>query len=127
MLTARDPGEAYRRVDFDARVSGASAHQLVDLCFEQFGGSIDRAIFAAGRNDNAMKSAALTRAVAALIALQMGVDGSAPAGTALLQLYDSARKAVLDCAVRFDADKLRRIQADFAEIREALRGAAAAG
>lgn len=124
MLTARDPGEAYRRVDFDARVTGAAAYQLVDLCYEQLSGSIDRAIFAESRGDNAMKSAALTRAVAALTALQMGVDGNAPAGTALLTLYGNARKAVLDCAVRFDTAILRDIQRDFSEIREALRRAA---
>ena len=123
MLTARDPGEAYRRVDFDARVNGAAAHQLVDLCYEQLTGSIDRAIFAEGRGDNAMKSAALTRAVAALTALQMGVDANAAAGGALLTLYGSARRAVLDCAVRFNEMALRSIQRDFSEIREALRRA----
>jgi len=121
MLIQRDPSEAYRRVDFDARVSGATPKQLVELCFEQLAGSIDRAIFAAGRGDNAMKSAALTRAVAALTALQMGVDTEVPTGSALMQLYQSARRAVLDCAVRFDAAVLEAIRRDFGEIRDAMR------
>lgn len=121
MLSARDPSEAYRRVDFDARVSGADSRQLVELCFEQLTGSLDRAVFAQARGDNRMKSAALTRAVAALTALQMGVDGAAPAGTALLQLYAAARRTVLDCAVRFDEAALRTIRSDFSEIREAMR------
>lgn len=73
------------------------------------------------RGDNAMKSAALTRAVAALTALRMGVDGTNPTGAALLQLYDSARYAVLDCAVAFDAATLEAIGRDFHEIRLALR------
>lgn len=124
VLLQRDPCEAYRRVDFDARVSGAGSRQLVDLCFEQLIGSLDRAVFAQGRGDNRMKSAALTRAVAALTALQIGVDTTAPTGDALSQLYLSARKAVLECAVRFDASVLSAIRTDFSEIREAMLGAA---
>ena len=121
MLYLRDPSEAYRRVDFDARVSGASPRQLVELCFEQLNGSIDRAIFAHGRGDNSMKSAALTRAVAALTALQLGVDSAVPTGAALLQLYQAARRSVLDCAVRFDPAVLETIRNDFSEIRDAMR------
>ena len=30
MLLNRDPSEAYRRIDFDARVKGADSRQLVD-------------------------------------------------------------------------------------------------
>lgn len=125
MLRRADPSEAYRRVDFDARVTGASAEQLVDLCFEQLTGSLTRAVFAEARGDNAMKSAALTRAVAALTALQMGVDGENPTGAALLQLYGSARRAVLDSAVAFNAATLDTIRKDFDEIRQAMRGKAA--
>lgn len=123
MLLQRDPCEAYRRVDFDARVTVATPRQLVDLCFEQMIGSLDRALYAQGRSDNRMKSAALTRAVAALTALQLGVDETVPTGAALLQLYQSARRAVLECAVRFDPDVLTNIRRDFAEIHEAMSGA----
>ncbi|MCW1383022.1 flagellar protein FliS [Novosphingobium sp. KCTC 2891] len=125
MLLRRDPCEAYRRVDFDARVTGADSRQLVDLCLEQLTGSIGRAIYAEGRGDNGAKSAALTRATAALTALQLGVDSTNPTGPALIQLYQSARKAVLDCAVRFDAVRLETIRADFLEIRQAMLGAPA--
>lgn len=119
-MLRRDPGEAYRRVDFDARVRGADSRQLVDLCLEQVAGSLGRAIYADTRGDNAAKSAALTRAVAALTALQMGVDASHPTGGALIQLYRSARTAALDSVLRFDAAKLQAIRNDFLEIREAL-------
>jgi flagellar protein FliS len=115
-----DPSEAYRRVDFDARVRGADSRQLVDLCLEQVIGSIGRAIHAQQRADNLAKSAALTRAVSALTALQMGVDMSNPTAGALVQLYQSARNAVLDCVTRFDPDKLAVIRQDFTEIREAM-------
>ncbi|MEO0031121.1 MAG: hypothetical protein RIS94_879 [Pseudomonadota bacterium] len=122
MLLRRDPCEAYRRVDFDARVSGATSGQLVDLCLEQVAGSMGRAIYAESRGDNAAKSAALTRAVAALTALQLGVDPENPTGQALIQLYTSARVAALDSVLNFDAAKLDAIRQDFIEIRQAMLG-----
>ncbi|WP_408591299.1 flagellar export chaperone FliS [Novosphingobium sp.] len=120
MLLRRDPSEAYRRVDFDARVNGADSRQLVDLCLEQLAGSIGRAIYADAQGDSAAKSAALTRAVSALTALQLGVDATHPAGEALLTLYRSAKTSVLDCVVRFDAARLSTIRQDFIEIRQAM-------
>jgi flagellar protein FliS len=122
MLLRRDPGEAYRRVDFDARVNGATSRQLVDLCLEQVAGSLGRAIYANAHNDNSAKSSALTRAVAALTALQLGVDGDHPTGKALMQLYQSARVAALDSVLHFDAKKLGTIRTDFIEIRAAMLG-----
>ena len=123
MLLNRDPSEAYRRVDFDARVQGADSRQLVDLCMEQVAGSLSRAIHAATRGDNGAKSAALTRAVSALTALQLGVDPDAPMADALLQLYLSARTTVLDCVLDFQPARLEHIRADFIEIRTALLSA----
>ena len=120
MLYNRDPTEAYRRVDFDARVKGADSRQLVDLCLEQVAGSLGRAIHAAGSGDNGAKSRALTRAVAALTALQMGVDGNVQTGQALLQLYQSARASILDSVLNFNPATLGQIREDFIEIRQAM-------
>lgn len=120
MLLRRDPGETYRRVDFDARVKGASSLQLVVLCLEQAAGSIGRAVYAQDHADNSAKSAALTRAVAAITALELGVDSSHPAGQPLLQLYQAARRTILDSALRFDAAKLDTIRVDLLDIREAM-------
>ncbi|KPF84791.1 flagellar export chaperone FliS [Novosphingobium sp. AAP93] len=125
MLLSRDPGETYRRVDFDARVKGASSLQLVALCLEQAAGSLGRAIYAQEHCDNAAKSAALTRAVAAITALELGVDSSNPVGAPLLQLYQAARRTILDNALRFDARQLETIRTDLLDIREAMLGTAA--
>ncbi|WP_353226623.1 flagellar protein FliS [Novosphingobium sp.] len=122
MLLNRDPSEAYRRVDFDARVHGADSRQLVDLCLEQVAGSLGRAVHAAGRGDNGAKSAALTRAVAALTALQLGVNADAPTGQALMQLYQAARTTILDSVPHFNPAKLAEIRQDFIEIRAAMIG-----
>lgn len=124
MLLRRDPGETYRRVDFDARVKGASSLQLVALCLEQAAGSLGRAIYAQEHGDNSTKSAALTRAVAAITALELGVDSANPVGGSLLQLYQAARRTILDNALRFDARQLDTIRTDLLDIREAMLGTA---
>lgn len=52
MLALRNPSEAYRRVDFDARVEGADPASLVLLCYETLTAALGSAIFAAERGDS---------------------------------------------------------------------------
>lgn len=120
MLAQSNPHEAYRRVDFDARVAGADPAQLVSLCFEQLIGSLGSAMFAAERGDNPLKSQSLTRALSALTALRLGVNQNGAIGPALLQLYEAARKAVLDSALAFDPQTIATIRQDFIEISRAM-------
>jgi hypothetical protein len=77
-----------------------------------------------GARRQCRESAALTRAVSSLLALEMGVDTANPTGPALIQLYQAARRSVLDSAVNFDAERLTTIRADFLEIRQAMLQAA---
>ncbi len=120
MLSQRNPDTAYRRVDFDARVAGASPAELVKMCYEQLISALGRALIAQDRGDNRLKSEALTRAVSALNALQMGVSGEGAMADALHQIYVSARRSVLDSVLQFDADTIARIRTDFIEIAAAL-------
>lgn len=125
MLANRSPHEAYRRVDFDARVEGANPQQLVGMCYEALAGALGTALYAHERGDNRLKSQSLTRALSAITALQLGVsDGSEVAG-ALRQFYESARKAVLDSVLDFDAATIAAIRRDCGDIAAAmLQGAA---
>jgi flagellin-specific chaperone FliS len=120
MLAIRSPHEAYRRVDFDARVNGADPRQLVGLCYEQLVSSLGSAIFAQERGDNSLKSQALTRALSAITALQLGVSGEDGTAQALRHLYEATRRAVLDSAIAFDAATLTTIRQDFIEISRAM-------
>ena len=123
MIAQTNPLEAYRRVDFDARVAGADPAQLVLLCYEQLISSLGSALFAAERGDNALKSQSLTRALAALTALRLGVSGTGGIAPALLQMFETARKAVLDSVLVFDPRTIGLIRQDFIEISRAiLRG-----
>ena len=120
MLALRSPHEAYRKVDFDARVAGANPQQLVALCYEQLIAALGSAVFAHEKHDNRLKSQSLTRALSALAALQMGVSQDAAIAPALLQLYEAARRAVLDSVLAFDGTKLGQVRQDFIDISRAL-------
>jgi flagellin-specific chaperone FliS len=120
MLAQRNPQTAYRRVEFDARVTTADPRQLVELCYEQLISALGTALFAQARRDNCMKSEALTRAVSALTALQLGVSGEGSMTDALNHIYIAARRSVLDSVLQFDAATIGTIRQDFVEIAQAL-------
>ena len=121
MQVLRSPQEAYRKIDFDARVAGADPVQLVMLCYEQLASALGTAVHASQHGDNARKSAALTRALSALTALQMGLDRDHPIAGALSTLFEGARKTVLGSVLDFDAAALARLKADVTEIAAAFR------
>jgi len=123
MLISRSPHEAYRRVDFDARVEGANPGELVKLCYEQLSGALGTAIYAHQQGDNRLKSQSLTRALSAVTALQLGVDGEAAMSGALLQLYNATRRAILDSALDFDTEMMASIRQDFLDILKAMGSA----
>ena len=120
MLVQRSPQEAYRRVDFDARVAGADSRQLVALCYEQLTSSLGSALYAAQLGDNRLKSQSLTRALSALTALQLGVSNTSEVAGALHQFYESARKAILDSVLDFDATTIAAIRADCSDVAAAM-------
>lgn len=120
MLAQRDPYNAYQRVEFEARVSGASAQQLVHICFDQLISGLNTALLAAERQDSSLKSQSLTRALSALTALQLGIDPESEMAEILSGFYTAARKSVLESSVHFEAETLRTIRDDFQEIRNAL-------
>ncbi|MBS0481465.1 MAG: flagellar protein FliS [Proteobacteria bacterium] len=120
MHLLRSPQEAYRQVDFDARVAGANSRQLVSLCYEQLHCALGSALWGDEHGDPALKSRALTRALTALTALQMGIDPAATLAPALTQFYRAAHAALLDCVPHFDVDAVIRIRHDFAEVGQTL-------
>ncbi len=124
MYALRTPSEAYRRIEFDARVAGADPRQLVLVCYDQLTTALGRALHAQRSGDNRLKSEALTRALAAIAALQMGIDPAAPIAPVLTRFYAAARQALLDCVLDFDPAVIERLRSDFSEIAGSLSQAA---
>lgn len=121
MLALRSPQEAYRRIDFDARVSASKPADLVHLCIEHLVGAIGTALHAAQTGDNGLKSKSITRALTSVTALQLGVSGNDGVSTALRHMYEAARRTILDSATTFDSARMATLRADFLEIGAALR------
>ena len=120
MLVQRSPQEAYRRVDFDARVASANSQELVLLCLEQVILATGSALVAHERGDNLLKSNSMTRALSALTALHLGVDSNGGVSTALAQFYGAARQSLLDCVLKFEPDRIASIRQDFIDINQAM-------
>lgn len=123
MLTARSPQEAYRRVDFDARVSASNPSDLVHLCIEHLIGALGTALHAATYGDNELKSRSITRALTSVTALQLGVVGEDGMAAALRHVYEAARRTILDSATAFDSRRMDTLRTDFVDIGKALKGA----
>jgi flagellar protein FliS len=123
MLATTNPDEAYRRSAFDARVQGGDTAALVLLCLEQAIAGLGGASLAHERGDPAARSKALTRALTAITALEMGVDRNAPLARPLLLVYGGARRALLDSVADFDPALLLPVRQDLIEIHSALHTA----
>jgi flagellin-specific chaperone FliS len=117
-----DPAATYRRIEFDARVSGAGHAELVTLLVEEFVSALQSALYAHEHGHNQRKSAAITRAITVLTTLELGVapgdEGSI--GATLLQFYRGGKRTVLDSVVGFDPEAIARLRDDFEDIRKSF-------
>jgi flagellar protein FliS len=120
MISPRTPAAAYRQVEFDARVVGARPEELVLLCYEQAFLALGTALHAARADDNARKSEALTRALSALTALQLGIDEASPIAPAVNQWLAASRNRILDCVLAFDPPMIEALRTDIAELSKAF-------
>ena len=120
MLALQDPYDAYQRAEFDARVQGASPSELVHICYDQLVLALGTALVAHAKGDMRLKSRSMTRAVTALMALELGIDQSHAMARVLGDFYGAARKSILASSVDFDAACLGEMRDDFRELRNAL-------
>lgn len=121
MLASTDPHDAYHRVEFDARVKSASPAELVQICFDQLILSLSTALLADQRQDTRLKSRSITRALTALMALQLGIDREHAMADLLSDFYSAAQKSILASSVAFDRECLTQIRDDFMEMRAAFQ------
>lgn len=124
MLAAHNPALAYRRSSFEARLLAASPQDMVIMCLDDFLANLVRFEQADLRDDREARSAALTRCITSLTALEMGVDRTAPLGQTLLQFYAAGKSALLGMVVSIEVGRLRAIKRDFEDIRGSFRAAA---
>ncbi|MGE3692413.1 MAG: flagellar protein FliS [Novosphingobium sp.] len=119
MLALRSPGETYRRIYLDARVEASEPRQLVAICYERLDEALSAALYAHDTHDSTARSRAITRALSAITALLLGVEGDEGVAAPLRQFYGAARQALLDAALAFDPAIIAAMRRDFAEIAAA--------
>lgn len=120
MLMQNSPAEVYRKVDFDARIAGCGGRDLVLLCYERFDSALHRAIYSDQRRENSARSTALTQALSALAALQLGIDPANPLAQPLQTMFEAGRRRILASVPAFDQASLAKLRMDFAEIAAAM-------
>lgn len=122
LATRTNPAETYRRIDFDARVSGADQGQLVTLLVEELLAALQSALFAHDQGHNQRKSAAMTRAITVLTTMELGVTpGSEDGiGAALLHFYRAGKRVIFDSVISFDREAIARLHGDFDDIRRSF-------
>lgn len=120
---ARDPAETYRQVDLASRVGAASRHGLVVLLYDDLLRALRLGALAIEAGDHQGRSDRLTRALAILFALEAGLDfdrGGEVAAT-LSRFYRGARETIMRASVDADAQALREVVANIAEIAQSWR------
>jgi len=120
VLLQQNPAEAYRRVAFDARIAGARPADLVLLCYEQLAEALGAAIEASARADNHRRSAAMTRALSSLAALQLGLDRQSPLAAPLDTFFAGVRRTLLENVPAFDPAAIAAIRADITEVADSF-------
>ncbi|MFW2829619.1 flagellar export chaperone FliS [Sphingomonas sp. ID0503] len=118
-----DPAAIYRQVDVSSRVQSASPHRLIQLLYEDLDVALRQAAFAIEKKQFEIKSARITKALAILFALEAGLDFTKGGDVAetLSRLYRGARSEVTGAGVSGDAEALRVVAANLAEIAAAWR------
>ena len=120
MLAANQPRDAYRQSNFDARIKGGSPEDIVVYCLDELALTLGMLRQADMRGNRGGRSEAITRGIAILTALEMGVDRETELASSLLHFYEGARRLLLASVAQTDSDAVDTLRADVTEIRDAL-------
>ncbi len=124
MLASSEPRAAYQQSNFDARVHGGSPQDIVVYCLDELALTLGMLRQADQRGNRAGRSAAITRAIAILTALEMGVDRENELAASLLHFYEGSRRLLLGSIAITQTEAVATLREDVIEIRDALKMAA---
>jgi hypothetical protein len=118
---AKRAGEAYRRVELDARIEGSTGPELVRICLEEAIAALRFVELAATGVAHRDCRGQLKRAHSVLLWLVRSVAGDNPVAPALRQFYGGAAAVVRKSMVRPDPAALSRTREDLADVLAASR------
>jgi flagellar protein FliS len=123
---AADPAATYRQIDMAGRTTGADAHSLVGLLYQEGSAALRSAAWAAVKGQSAVKSERVSRATAVLFALESGLDfeRGGDVSRALATFYHGLRGQVIQASLGDDpapfraaADSLDEIAGAWSSVR----------
>ena len=120
MLASNEPRAAYQQSNFDARVQGGTSQDIVIYCLDELSLTIGMLRQADIRGNRAGRSAAITRAIAILTALEMGVDRDNELAGSLLHFYEGSRRLLLGSIGETQVEAIEALRTDVNDIRDAL-------
>lgn len=120
MLAANEPRAAYRQSNFDARVNGGTPQDIVIYCLDELALTLGQLLQADMRGNRSGRSDSITRGIAILTALEMGVDRENELAASLLHFYEGSRRLLLASAATTQNEAIEGLRADVIEIRDAL-------
>lgn len=123
LMLARNPAEAYARVDLDARIEAAGGAELTRICLEEAVASLGRAMLALERKPHAVPREALIRAHSIALHLARSVPSDNPLREALVQFYGGQAEAIGRNMRQANTPEISRIRDDFADLLEAASAA----
>ncbi len=127
-MASSDKLSLYKQVDLDARIEGASPHQLILILFDAAIAALDSAKLAIGDGDMHRKGESITRVTNILgglrDSLDVGIESDLP--HQLDQLYDYMQRQVFEAHLINDCQKLDEIQGLLVTVRSGWNGIASA-
>lgn len=120
MLTRR-PGEAYRKIELNARVEASSGQDLTLICLEEVIAALGQALIAVERKPDEVPHEALTRANGIAVWLASNVAPENPMREAMLQFYGGLATTIARNMRQTSRDALLRARGDYVDLLNAAK------
>ncbi|NCP19796.1 MAG: flagellin [Erythrobacter sp.] len=121
MLALNEPRAAYQQSNFDARVQGGTSQDIVVYCLDELALTLGMLRQADMRGNRAGRSEAITRGIAILTALEMGVDRESDLASSLLDFYEGSRRLLLGSISQTQVAAIEALRTDVMDIKAALQ------
>ena len=121
MLALNEPRAAYQQSNFDARVQGGTSQDIVVYCLDELALTLGMLRQADMRGNRAGRSQAITRGIAILTALEMGVDRESDLANSLLDFYEGSRRLLLGSISQTQVEAIQALRGDVLDIKAALQ------
>ncbi|MEM6908840.1 MAG: hypothetical protein AAF494_09175 [Pseudomonadota bacterium] len=117
----RNPAEAYRRVDLDARIDASNPGQLTRICLEEAVVALGQARSALEREPERVPRDALSRAHGIALWLVSNIAPDNPLRDQLAQFYGGLEVVIRRNLINARVAEIAQVQTDFNDLLEAAK------